>query len=375
MKKGVALAIAIFGITAVLLIIGTLDPVPTAVFYAGGKNVFQAASTPMRAVDDLGQHLRLQQWDKAYNSLANKAKFSQTDFMEDLRGRYLSLRTFATLVSVDVRPLHETDDTAEMQMRMHWSTLLGSFEDTRNVHVVRVGDQWEVDWPLEAREAVPPQVIPTNYLRWDVIYPGAGENWGAQSVAGPNVRIVDMHPVNRAAGVVLVGELLNNDVVPAWAEVRATLVGKNGKVIANAGSFDMISHRLLPKQVTPFLIRFPNVDLSQVGSIQMTPRASLVAASADPVIEVENQKFNSGSNPALTGQISDQSGQVVNFAHVLSTFYDSNGNIIWVAGVYISRALPPKTPVNFRIPVPPDLAKQINRERTIVATYTPRSAL
>ena len=43
-------------------------------------------------------------------------------------------------------------------------------------------------------------MIPVNYLRWDVIYRGPGDDWGAQDVEAPHVRIVDMHPVQRAEG-------------------------------------------------------------------------------------------------------------------------------------------------------------------------------
>jgi hypothetical protein len=142
---------------------------------------------------------------------------------------------------------------------------------TRDVHVVRNGDRWAPEWPIAKQPIVPPQVIPVNYLRWDVIYRGAGDDWGAQDVEAPHVRIVDMHPVERADGVVILGELLNEDVVPAYVTVSATLLSKNQTPIATEGSFDKISHLLLPKQVTPFLIKFPNVSLSDVGSIRMTP--------------------------------------------------------------------------------------------------------
>jgi hypothetical protein len=65
----------------------------------------------------------------------------------------------------------------------------------------------------------------------------------------------------------------------------------------------------------------------------------------------------------------------VNVAHVLTTLYDKNGQVVWVAGQYIDRALLPQTPVNFRIPLPEDLAKSVSSERTVVATYTAGSLL
>jgi len=217
---------------------------------------------------------------------------------------------------------------------------------------------------------VPPQVISVNYLRWDVIYRGAGDEWGAQDVEAPHVRIVDMHPVERADGVVILGELLNEDVVPAYVSVSATLLGKDQAPIATEGSFDKVSHLLLPKQVTPFLIKFPNASLSNVGSIRMTPMSALIAASADPVIEIENEQLHPAPDASLTGQLINQSGQIVNVAHVLGTFYDKTGHVVWVADQYIDQALLPATAVPFEIRIPEDLAKNISSQRTVIATYS-----
>jgi len=35
---------------------------------------------------------------------------------------------------------------------------------------MRAGDQWQVVWSLAEEPKLTPQVIPVNYLRWDVIY-------------------------------------------------------------------------------------------------------------------------------------------------------------------------------------------------------------
>ena len=377
MKKGALLAVGIVAATIVLLISGVVWPVSTAVAYAGGGTgtLLRGSSTPEAAVNDLATQILLRNFDKAYASLANKAEFTQAQFMRDLTGDTLSLRTYATLNNFEVQPLHQSASDAEMTMKMHWSTVVGLFNDSRDLKVVKDGDHWAVNWPLVKEQHVPPQVIPVNYLRWDVIYRGPGDDWGAQDVEAPHVRIVDMHPVNRAEGVVVMGELLNEDVVPAFVTVRGTLVGKNGSVIASEDSFDMITHTLLPKQVTPFIIHYPDVDLSQVGSIRMEPVSVLVAASADPVIEVQNQKYNPAPGATLTGQLSNQSGQTVNIAHVISTFYDKNGQVVWVAGQYIDRALQPQTPVDFSISVPEDLARKIGNERTVVAAYSTGNSL
>lgn len=370
MSNGRLLALSLAGATVALVAIGTVWPNASAAAYASGENFVQASSTPEAAVQNLADEIRAQAWDKAYSSLANKAQFTEPQFQRDLTSYYPDLRTYATLSSFDIQPLHASDSDANVQLKMHWSTVVGPSVSARDLHVVRNGGEWQVEWPLQKEAIVPPQVIPVNYLRWDVINRTAGDDWGAQDVEAPHVRIVDMRPVQRADGLVLLGELLNEDVVPAYVSVSATLLTKDQKPIETEGSFDEISHQLLPKQITPFLIRFPNVSLSDVGSVRMNPFSTLVPASADPVIEIENEKLNSAPDASLTGQLTNQSGQIANVAHVLGTFYDKSGQVVWVGDQYVDHALLPQTPVAFNIHIPEDLARKVSSERTVVSTYT-----
>lgn len=369
MNKGAFLAVFLFLATVVFVVIGTLWPVSSAAAYTGGVS-FGSPSTPEAAAGNLGNEIRAQDWGKAYGSMANKAQFTQQEFIGDLKGSYTSLRTDATLNNFEVFPLHAGDNSADVRMKFYWSTVVGTSVTTRDIHIVKNGDRWQPEWPIAKEVQVPPQVIPVNYLRWDVIYRGPGDDWGAQDVEAPHVRIIDMHPVERADGVVIMGEMLNEDVVPAYVSVGATLVSKSQQPIATEGSFDKISHLLLPKQVTPFFILFPDASLSDVGSVRMTPFSTLVPASADPVITVDDAKINPAPNASLTGQLINQSGRVVNVAHVLGTFYDKSGQLVWVGDQYVDHALLPQSPVPFNIHIPEDLAKKISSQRTVVASYS-----
>jgi hypothetical protein len=368
--KGMFFAVILAGATAALVVIGTIWPGKSAAAYASGDKFSGSASTPEAAVRTFGEQIRARAWNRAYASLANKAEFTEGQFQRDLTSAYPDLRTYATLSSFDVQPLHATDTDADVRLKMQWSTVVGPSDSSRDLHLTRNGDEWQIEWPIRKVPIVPPQVIPVNYLRWDVINRTVGDDWGAQDVEAPHVRIVDMHPLQRAEGLFLMGELLNEDVVPAYVSVTATLLSKDQKPIATEGSFDEISHQLLPKQVTPFLIRFPNVSLSDVKSVRMTPFSTLISASADPVIEIENEKLSPAPDAALTGQLTNQSGQIANVAHVLGTFYDKSGQVVWVGDQYVDHALLPQTPVAFNIHIPEDLARKISSERTVVATYS-----
>jgi hypothetical protein len=359
--------------TAALIVVGTLWPVQSVLAMSGvesGADLLRPASSPQAAVENLADEIGREDWEKAYSNLANKSEFTESDFVRDLRGSYPSLRSHASLDSFDVRPLHASADDAQMRLNLRWSTVVGMFLDTRDLRVTKAGDRWGVVWPIVKEPRVPPQVISVNYLRWDVIYRGAEDDWGAQDVESPHVRIVDMHPVERAGEVVVLGELLNEDVVPAFVTVKATLLAKNGSALATEDSFDKISHILLPRQVTPFLIEFHKMALSQVDSIRMQPSSSLIAASADPVIEIQDQHLSSGPKPLLTGNLLNQSGQVVNVVHVLGTFYDNGGQLVWVSDGYVDRALLPETPISFSVSLPPDIASKVKSERAVATTYS-----
>ncbi len=371
MTGGRLLALLLVVATIALIVIGTLRPNQSGTSVPDSKSrLMGSASSPQGAVNNLMQLIGRRNWEAAYSSLANKGEFTEIEFIRDLNGNYGSLRSYANLDGYDSQPLHASSDEAQVRARLRWASVVGTFEDSRDLRVVRNGSHWEVVWPIVKEAKVPPQVIPVNYLRWDVIYRGAEDDWGAQDVEAPHVRIVAMHPVDRGGGVVILGEVLNEDVVPAFVTVKASLLGRNGATLATEDSFDKISHILLPKQVSPFRIDFRNVRLSAVDSVRIQPSTSLIAASADPVIGIEGQKLTPLPDPSLTGSLVNQSGQVVNVAHVIGTFYDNSGQIVWVADEYPSRALLPQTPVAFSISLPADVSNRVGSYRVVASAYS-----
>ena len=102
------------------------------------------------------------------------------------------------------------------------------------------------------------------------------------------------------------------------------------------------------------------------------PTTLLVPASADPVIGVLNQRLEKDAtgNSVLSGELVNQSGQTVNIPHVLATYYDNSGKVIWVSDAYVDRALMPQTPVPFSVEVREDLAPKVHSYRVTVNHYT-----
>jgi hypothetical protein len=330
------------------------------------------ASTPDGAVQSMFANVKNHNFKSAYSFLSPAGNVDFRSFERGLQGRDGSLRTYSQLEGVTTRVLHESENDALIRTELKYSTAVGPFYDSRDLKVVKDEGSWKVDWPVEKEVNVPPQVIPVNYLRWDVIWRSAEDDWGAQNVEGPHVRVLSMNYTERAGSVIIMGEVENEDTVPAFVSVGAILVGKNGQDIASESSFDKVSHVLLPKEISPYRIDFPGVKISDVKSVRMKPDSMLVPASADPVIGVLHQRIEKDNigRTVLKGELLNESGQIVNIPHVLATFYDNNGRVIWVSDGYLDHALLPQTPQPFAVDLRDELAGDVHSYRVTVNQYS-----
>lgn len=354
----------------IVLGIITLVLIVLAWFQSGGveRREMQSANAPDQAVRLMLSQIKGHNYDAAYARLANRSDVDKNAFIREFEGSYGSLLTYASLESFEVSGLHTGDQESTMRARLHYSTALGPLDDVRDLKVQKTGDTWKVFWPVNNATKLPPQVIAVNYLRWDVIGRGASDDWGVQNADTPQVRILSMNAIQRPDSVVLVGEVVNEDSVPAFVNVGATLLDQQGNEIAQESSFDKIAHKLLPKQVSPYRIDFPNMRMEKIKNVRMDAKALLVAASADPVIAVNQQKLETDplGKKVLTGQLTDESGQIVDIPHVIAAYYDSNGKVIWVSDGYVAQPLLPQVPVPFAVDLPPDIAKNVHSYHVVV---------
>jgi len=348
---------------------------PSRIGIATGSAVYgltPKSSTPQQALANLLVDVQRRNWDRAFDALSKTSAADKESFIQDWLGLNGSLRSFSNLEGFDPRPLHITNDDAQMRVRLHYATPVGPMEDVRDFHLIREGEVWKIVWPKLQLPAVPSEVIPVTYLRWDLVTGGADEQWGSKNVDAPHVRIISMNAVDSAEGAVVIGEVVNEDTIPAFVNVNATLVDGAGNAIDDESSFDKIDHILLPKQVTPYRIDFPSINLNKVKNVRMDVKATLVPASADPVIGVMNQKLDSDvqGKTVLHGDLLNQSGQTVNISHVIASFYDNNGKVVWVSDGYVDRALMPQSSEPFAVEIPRSLSAKVQSFHVVVNQYS-----
>jgi hypothetical protein len=372
------LPILLCGLTALLIVLGLMvgGSAHGTIGIARGSSIADfaaSAATPEQALSSFLVDVERRDWSRAFSAIERtNDSLTEQDFVERWTGANGGLRSFSALESYEMRPLHATEGAAQMRVRLHWATPVGPVEDVRDFRLKRSGENWKVVWEETPPPNVPTQVIPVNYLRWDLVTAKGGDEWGSRTVDAPHVRIVSMNAGDSAEGTFVIGEVVNEDTIPAFVNVNAILVDASGKTIDDETSFDKILHVLLPKQVSPYRIDFPAVRLREVKNVRMDVKATLVPASSDPVIGVMNQRIETDAQgrPVLQGELLNQSGETVNIPHVIASFYDNNGKVVWVGDGYVEHALLPQASQPFAVEIPKSLAGKVQNFHVVVNQYS-----
>jgi hypothetical protein len=378
MKRTLPIVIVIVAVTVLLMFVGLTGvgrSSGTVGINAGGAlpGFSSDTSTPQKALTNFLLDIQKRNWGRAFASTERTSDaINEQSFIQDWVGSSGGLRSFSALERFDTRPLHATDSEAQMRVRLHWATPVGPLEDVRDLRLKHTGDTWKVVWDETPRPNVPAQIVPVNYLRWDLVTGNGSDEWGSHNVDAPHVRIVSMNAVDSAEGVVIMGEVVNEDTVPAFVNVNAILLNASGGTIDDESSFDKILHVLLPKQVSPYRVDFPHISLNKVKNVRMDVKATLVPASSDPVIGVMNQKLETDAqgHTVLHGELLNESGETVNIPHVIASFYDNSGKVVWVSDGYVEKALLPQSTETFAVEIPQSLAGKVQNFHVVVNQYS-----
>lgn len=359
---GRVIAVIMIVFTAVLIAIGT-EPTKEK----------ENLNTPTGAVQAFYAHIENYDYRGAYALLAPSSNVDYNTMMHDIAGRDGSLKTLSHLSKSEARVIAHNGNETIVRASLDWATAVGALHENKDLKLINDNGTWEIVWPKRHEENLPAQVIAVNYLRWDVIHSDSENNeWGAQNVESPHVRITSMNAVERDGKVIILGELVNQDTIPGFVDVEGILIGKNDQQLGEETSFDKISHVLLPKEVTPFRIDFSNVHLKDVKKVTLNPTSILVPASADPVIGVLHQQIakSDSGHSVLKGDLMNESGQIVNIPQVLATYYDASGKVIWIDDGYVDQALRPQIPVPFGVSIDDSIARDVHSYRVVVNHYS-----
>jgi len=133
----IIIPVAIVVVPAILLVAGTFSPSQMGIAVGEGVGTTFTGSTsggtaPEQAITAFLQNVQRRNWDGAYSFLASQNKADEASFVRELGGSNASLRTFSTLASWDLKPLHAGNTDADVRATLHWSTPVGAVNNIRD---------------------------------------------------------------------------------------------------------------------------------------------------------------------------------------------------------------------------------------------------
>jgi hypothetical protein len=176
----------------------------------------------------------------------------------------------------------------------------------------------------------------------------------------------------------VVGELINTDADPADITVAAHLYNENDEELIWYNAQQAMTHKILPKEVTPFRIDFEGVaglELSGMPApVEFEPDAFFLLELDDPPaafevygrglvtthdlfrdVAVQDIQVQSDENGRfhLTGRLHNTGTQEATIPHLLVTYYDEQNRVMWVDDFYIEEGVRPQRTQSFDLPLTP----------------------
>ena len=218
---------------------------------------------------------------------------------------------------------------------------------------------------------MPPQVIAVNYLRWDVIYRGPEDDWGAQDVEDPTSASLTCTPWNAVTEWYL-GELAQRRCGTRLCVGQSDVTGKE-----RLGHRD---RRQLRQDLAPALcrsksrhssFRFTTLRYPRSSSVRMDPSSSPGRSLGGSDHRDSGSEIESCAGRRVHREIWSIKAARWSMSHMFSA--RSMTRVAnwcgWRIG-YVDRALLPQTPVSLTIAIPPDIARQVSTVRAVTSTYS-----
>ncbi len=140
----------------------------------------------------------------------------------------------------------------------------------------------------------------------------------------------------------VVGELQNFDSRPADITITALLRDAQGNELSRANAGQLVLHKLLPGERTPFRIDFDDVAkvdfiVDQVASFEVFPKAVVTGRNLERDLAI----WSEVQDNALQIRAVNLGAKEAGIPHALISLFDDNG-LAWVNESYVMESIPPK---------------------------------
>ena len=361
----------------------------------------QQARTPEAVILAYYDDLDFRRYDQAYGRLDPTTRPTYDQYLLNLSANSGLLASYAKLENLTTEVVHAEDDFIEMRVFTDWITSLTRYQTTQTHTLALVDGRWTVTPEDVAIEPPPDTFFRRGTVAWkaqsSISRPTNVTDFPNQSDR-PALEILSARLVEVNGRSSIVGELINRSSDPADVTVTAILYDELEIDLTQYNAQYAILHKLLPKETTPFRVDFEGVagaaltetvevDTHGSDSAEFDPSAFTPIEFENPVksfqvyakgmvtgrdlyrdVGVQNVRvrWNDNNEPILEGEAINAGTFEATVPHVLITYYDADGGVMWVDNFYLESAIKSQATVLFELPITPasDVTELVNSGQT-----------
>jgi len=351
-------------------------------FYGGYlfyvKNTAQLR--PENVVKAYYDAMDFKEFEKAYSYLNPESQKQLSQFMLEISVSDGLLSSYAKLDAINVVIDNESTTSAKATVTAGWITPLKTITTTEIHSLSKINNKWYIDASVVDPDIPPDQLLvqnTTTFYNHGKRRITSGKTYHEDILKQPVVEVLSARLLYIQNQYVIVGEIQNIDNVPADISVTGTLYSTDNRILAQFNAKDVIKHKLLPKETTPFRVNFEDIawqNEDDVKPTKYTPDAfTEISLEAIPTTFNLQVKANVAisdlyqalvladvsltHNPLsqeeyLTGFLFNQSVQDATIPQLLVGYYDDQKELLWTEARYIDASVRQQRKQDFTIALP-----------------------
>ncbi len=340
--------------TAVLIILIT-----------GAGYIFYVTNTtqyaPENVVKAYYDAIDFKEFERAHSYIDPESDKSLSQFMLEISVSDGLLSSYAKLDSISVLIKHKTDTTAQGVVQSKWVTPLKEIYTQDHLYLTKKKNKWFI-LPQKVDPDIPPEQLliqsGTTYYNHGKRAVTSEQTFHEDVLKQPVVEVLSARLVQRDSTYAIVGEIQNVDNIPADIAVTGALYTQDNKELARFNAKDVIKHKLLPKETTPYRINFEgtawsgateekptvfNPSMFTEINLLETPihfeiQVAANVATTDLHQAVSLSKVQQEGN-LITGFLFNPSMQEATIPQLLIGYYNTQKELLWVESRYLDESV------------------------------------
>lgn len=218
--------------------------------------------SPKNVVKSYFDAIDFKEFEKAYSFINPQTKMSISQFMLETSVADGVLNSYAKLDAIDIKIINQTSDKAKILAKTKWVTPLEIIEKEYKLNVAKIKEKWFIT-PTKLDNGIPPDQFVSNsgtdFFKHGRRAISTQQTYHDDVLKQPVLEILSAKLIKYNKEYIIIGEVQNVDNVPADVTLKATLYDKNYKKIATHNAKFVIKHKLMPKEISSFKVKFEDI--------------------------------------------------------------------------------------------------------------------